>query len=252
MRALCQAGWLLCLAAVAGLAPADDTPAARARPPRYEVRKEHDPDGIGKFYLGREIARVMGHEAADWLDRPEREEEERPGKLLEALHIRPGETVADVGAGSGYLTFRLARLVGPRGKVFAVDIQPEMLALIRQRMRAKGLANIEPVLGTETDPKLPAGAVDRIILVDVYHDFSYPWEMTRAMARALRPGGKLVFVEYRLEDPEVPIKRLHKMSEKQVRREMAGHPLAWRETLEILPRQHIIIFQKTAAGEQRK
>ncbi len=217
--------------------------------PRYETRKEHDPNGIGKFYMGREIAQVMGHQAAGWLDRPEREREEAPSKLLDALHLKPGEVVADIGAGSGYFTFRLAERVGPKGKVLAVDIQPEMLDLIRKRMKERKLTNIEVIRGTETDPKLPAGAVDLILLVDVYHEFNYPWEMTTAMVKALKPGGRLVFVEYRLEDPAVPIKLVHKMSQKQVLKEMAPHPLHWTGTLNILPRQHIIVFKKNAAKE---
>ena len=217
--------------------------------PRYETRKEHDPDGIGKFYMGREIAQVMGHLAAEWLERPEREREERPSKLFAALQIRPGEAIADIGAGSGYFTFPLAERTGPKGKVFAVDIQPEMLDLIRQRMKTRDLRNIELILGTETDPKLPAEAVDLILLVDVYHEFSFPWEMTRAMVRALRPGGRLVFVEYRKEDPDVPIKLVHKMMERQVLKEMAPHPLIWVKTVGTLPRQHIIVFKKT--GEKK-
>ena len=250
MKRLLLRGLLWCSAVVVV------APGSRAEPPpqapdgqeRYEYRKEHDPDGIGKFYMGREIAQVMGHLAAEWLDRPEREREEQPTKLLEALKIQPGEVVADIGAGSGYFTFRLARQVGPKGKVLAVDIQPEMLALIRQRMKERRLTNIDLVQGTETDPKLPASAVDLILMVDVYHEFSHPWEMTTAMVRALKPGGRLVFVEYRLEDPEVPIKLVHKMSEKQVLKEMAPHPLRWVGTVKTLPRQHVIIFKKNAEG----
>jgi ubiquinone/menaquinone biosynthesis C-methylase UbiE len=212
--------------------------------PRYEFRDQHDPNGIGKFYLGREIAQVMGHQAADWLERPEREQEEEPTKLLAALKLKPGEVIGDVGAGSGYLTFPMARRVGPKGKVLAVDIQPQMLKLIKKRMEKDKVQNVEPVLGTDTDPKLPENAVDLIIMVDVYHEFSHPWEMTAATVRALKPGGRLVFVEYRMEDPEVPIKLVHKMSEKQVLREMEPHPLRWVGTIGVLPRQHIIVFEK--------
>lgn len=223
-------------------------PASRPdEPARYETRKEHDPNGIGKFYMGREIARVMGHLAAGWLDRPEREKEEQPAKLLEALKVQPGQVVADVGAGSGYFSFRLAESVGDKGKVLAVDIQPQMLALIRQRTKARGLINVEPVRGTETDPKLPANSVDLILMVDVYHEFSHPYEMTEAMVRALKPGGRLAFVEYRMEDPEVPIKLVHKMSQKQVLKEMEPHPLRHVETVGTLPWQHVIIFEKKAA-----
>jgi ubiquinone/menaquinone biosynthesis C-methylase UbiE len=229
------------------------SPLVWAEPPvprpadRYETRKDHDPDGIGKFYMGREIAQVMGHLAAGWLERPQREQEEQPAKLMAALKLQPGDVVADVGAGSGYYTFRMAEQVGPRGKVLAVDIQKEMLDLIRQRMRERKLTNIEPVLGTETDPKLPAGAVDMILLVDVYHEFSFPYEMTEAMVGALKPGGRLVFVEFRKEDPKVPIKLAHKMTRKQVHKEMTPHPLEHVQTLDVLPWQHIIVFKKKEA-----
>lgn len=219
-------------------------PAAGPPVPTYEYRQIHDPDGIGKFYLGREIAHVMGHQGAGWLERPERVREERTDQLLRALGLKPGMVVADIGAGSGYFSFPMAAMVGPRGRVLAVDIQPEMLALIRRRMTARKVENVEPIRGTITDPKLPAAAVDLILLVDVYHEFSHPREMTEAMVRALRPGGRIVFVEYRLEDPRVPIKLVHKMSEKQVLREMAPHPLRHVRTLDILPWQHIIVFEK--------
>jgi SAM-dependent methyltransferase len=222
-------------------APADEKAKEAAR---YEFRKDHDPDGIGKFYMGREIAHVMGHLAAGWLERPEREKEEAPTKLMEALKFKPGMAVADVGAGSGYFTFRMSEKVGPKGKVYAVDIQPEMLALIRDRAKQRDITNIELVQGAEQDPKLPADSVDLILMVDVYHEFSHPYEMTEKMVRALKTGGRLVFVEYRLEDPKVPIKLVHKMSEKQVRKEMEPHPLKWVETLDPLPRQHIIVFEK--------
>jgi ubiquinone/menaquinone biosynthesis C-methylase UbiE len=231
---------------VASFTPVAAEPGKKAldQQPRYEIRKEHDPDGIGKFYMGREIAHVMGHEAAGWLERPEREKEEQPNQLLDALKLKAGAVVADIGAGSGYFTFRIAERVGPSGKVLAVDIQPEMLLLIRQKMKARKLSNIEPIMGTEADPKLPAGSVDLILMVDVYHEFSFPWEMTQAMVRALRPDGRLVFVEYRLEDPTVLIKLVHKMTEKQVRKEMEPHPVHWVETLDILPKQHVIVFKK--------
>jgi ubiquinone/menaquinone biosynthesis C-methylase UbiE len=237
--------WSVALLAVL---PVPAAPAAAPPPPRYEWRRAHDPNGIGKFYLGREIAQVMGHSAAGWLDRPERVKEERTDKLLKALALKTGAVVADVGAGSGYFTFPMAKQVAPRGKVLAVDIQKEMLALIRQRMKARKVSNVEPILGTETDPKLPAGAVDLILLVDVYHEFSHPYEMTKAMVRALKPGGRLVFVEYRLEDDEVPIKLVHKMSQKQVLREMAPHSLRHVKTIDALPWQHVIIFEKTKEG----
>jgi SAM-dependent methyltransferase len=226
--------------------PAQDKPDKPPPPakPRYETKKDHDPDGIGKFYMGREIAQVMGHLAIDWLERPEREKEEAPTKLMKALPLKPGMVIADVGAGSGYFTFRLAQEVGPTGKVLAVDIQQEMLDFLAKKAKELKVNNVEPVLGTESDPKLPANGVDLILLVDVYHEFSYPFEMTENMVKALKPGGKLVFVEYRAEDDWVPIKPLHKMLERQVIIEMQPFPLKHKGTNAILPRQHIIVFEK--------
>jgi SAM-dependent methyltransferase len=229
---------LILLLALAAASPA-------AEKPVYEERAEHDPNGIGVFYLGREIAHVMGHQAAGWLERPEREEEERTDLLIEALKLEPGETVADIGAGTGYIAERMARRVGATGVVYAVDIQQKMLDLLGRKMRLKGINNIKPVLGTITDPRLPAASVDLIVMVDVYHEFDHPYEMTEAMTRALKPGGRLVFVEFRKEDPTVQIKEVHKMSEAQVKKEMAVFPqLAWAETLAVLPQQHIIVFRK--------
>lgn len=219
--------------------------------PKYETRRNHDPNGIGKFYMGREIAIVMGHEAAGWLDRPEREKEEQPAKLLPLLNLKPGDAVADVGAGSGFYTFKLAELVGEKGKVYATDIQKEMLAIIAQRAKAKKISNIVRVLGTAKDSKLPADALDMILLVDVYHEFSFPYEMSVGMVKALKKGGRLVFVEYRMEDPDVPIKLVHKMSEKQVIKEMAEFPqMKHVKTHEDLPWQHVIVFEKQE-GEKK-
>jgi ubiquinone/menaquinone biosynthesis C-methylase UbiE len=247
--------WFLALILVSG-APArpDDAPAKSPAPPRYETRKEYDPEGINKFYKGRQIAQIMGHQAADWLERKEREQEEQADrlKLLDRLKIKPNDTVADIGAGSGYFTFRLARRLTAGGKVLAVDIQPEMLTLIRDRMKRDKITNVEPILGTDKDPKLPAASVDLILMVDVYHEFEYPYEMTEAMVRSLKPGGRIVFVEYRLEDPQVPIKLVHKMTERQVRKEMSVQPLTWVETLEFLPWQHVIIFKKADSQAGKK
>jgi ubiquinone/menaquinone biosynthesis C-methylase UbiE len=220
------------------------SPLSADPPNRYEFRREHDPNGTGKFYMGRESAEVMGHEAAGWLDRPEREKEEQPTRLMEILKPKTGEVVADIGAGSGYYTFRFAEKVGPTGKILAVDIQPEMLALIRQRMKERKLTNIETVMGTVSDPKLPDAAIDTILLVDVYHEFSHPYEMTEKMVKALKPGGRLVFVEFRLEDENVPIKLVHKMTEKQVKKEMEPFPLKHAKTFDSLPWQHVIVFEK--------
>jgi len=212
--------------------------------PLYEYRQIHDRDGIGKFYRGREIAQVMGHEAADWLERPERDAEENTELLVEKLEFRAGQTVADIGAGTGYYSRRIARRVAPSGKVFAVDIQQEMLDLLHRQMKTAGITNVLPVLGTTTDPRLPEASVDVALLVDVYHEFNFPREMMTAICRSLKPGGRLVLVEFRGEDAAVPIKPLHKMTEVQVKKEMADLPLVWRENKRGLPWQHILIFEK--------
>jgi ubiquinone/menaquinone biosynthesis C-methylase UbiE len=218
------------------------------RPGTYEVRKEHDPNGIGKFYMGREIAHVMGHQAADWLERSEREEEERTSALIESLKVKVGDVIADIGAGTGYHARRLAPKITPGGKVLAVDIQPEMLTLLSNKMAELAITNVVPVLGTITDPKLPPASVDLVLMVDVYHEFSHPYEMIQAICRGLKPGGRVAFVEFRAEDPTVPIKAVHKMSEAQVKKEMSVQPLEWVETINTLPWQHIIIFRKKPQG----
>lgn len=233
------------LLAVVFLFAASEAFAAAPPPPRYEYRKEHDPDGIGKFYMGREIAWVMGYQGAEWLDRPERVKEEATDKLLKILPLEAGMVIADLGAGSGYYSFPMAEKVGAKGKILAVDIQKEMLDIIRRRMKARKVENIEPIQGTITDPKLPEGKVDLILMVDVYHEFSHPYEMTKAMVKSLKVGGKLVFVEYRLEDPNVPIKLVHKMTQKQVKKEMSIHPLKHAKTYDDLPWQHVMVFEKT-------
>jgi protein-L-isoaspartate O-methyltransferase len=242
-------GWLVAATLlVFGIgATAADPPRKRERPV-YEEKANHDPDGIGKFYMGREIAMVMGYGAAGWLERPERVKEEEPTKLVEALAVKPGMVVADVGAGSGYHDFLLSPLVGEKGKVIASDIQPEMLNLIRQKAKRLKVTNIETVKGTDDDPKLPVSGVDLIILVDVYHEFAKPFEMTEKMVDALKPGGRLVFVEFKLEDEKVPIKLVHKMSERQVSKEMEPFPeLEHTKTVNTLAWQHVIIFTKKGA-----
>ena len=201
-------------------------------------------DGIGKVYLGREIAQVMSFHGARWLERPERMEEERPDRVLAALDLKPGMMVADVGAGSGYYSWRIAERVGAGGTVYAVDIQPEMVRLLQQQMTQRGAANVKAILGTTTDPRLPAGTLDLALLVDVYHELEYPYEMLASITRALKPGGRLVFVEFKGNDPTVPIKPLHTMTEAQVRKEAAVHPLVWQKTLSDLPWQHVIVFRK--------
>jgi ubiquinone/menaquinone biosynthesis C-methylase UbiE len=222
--------------------------AACAAESQYETRATHDPNGIGKFYMGREIAHVMGHQAADWLERSEREKEERTSLLIDSLKVRPGDFVADIGAGTGYHVRRIAPKIAPAGRVYAVDIQPEMLTLLTNSMAELKITNVVPVLGTISDPKLPANSIDLALMVDVYHEFSHPHEMMEAICRGLKPGGRVVFVEFRAEDPNVPIKEVHKMSEAQVKKEMTLHPLEWVETLGVLPWQHIIIFKKKPAG----
>jgi ubiquinone/menaquinone biosynthesis C-methylase UbiE len=215
---------------------------------RYTFKSDHDRDGIGKFYQGREIAHVMGHQAADWLERPERQEEERPDLLMKALKLKPGMNVADIGAGTGYFTWRMAKEIGPRGSAYAVEIQQEMLDMLATNMVAHEVTNFVSVLGTVTNTHLPTNKIDLVLMVDVYHEFDFPYEMLDSICRSLKPDGKVVWVEYRAEDPEVPIKRLHKMSTAQVRKEAEQFPLKWVETIETLPRQHVIVFRKTATS----
>src|SRR5581483_7056132 len=231
-----------CLAALL-LVHALALPGARAGEPRY-ASVPASPDGIGKVYLGREIARVMGFSAADWLERPERVREERPDLVLAALDLKPGMAVADIGAGSGYYSWRMAERVGPRGTVYAVDVQPEMVALLEEQMKDRGAANVKAILGTAKDPRLPPRSLDLALMVDVYHELEYPYEMLAAVVRALKPGGRMVFVEFRADDPAVPIKPLHTMTEAQVRKEAAVHPLAWQKTIADLPWQQVIVFRK--------
>ena len=237
---------VLLMAAALGFRATGGDP-AEASKPVYEFRPGSG-DGIGKWFMGREIAHFMSHQGAMWLERPEREEEEQPTVLLESLKLKPGQVVADVGAGSGYLTWRMARLVGPSGRVYATDIQPEMLAILRTNVLAHGVTNVISVLGTVEDPHLPSNVVDLAILVDVYHECDHPFEIIQGIVQSLKVGGRLVFVEYKGEDPAVPIKVLHKMTTAQVRKEMTLQPLQWVETHDQLPRQHILIFQKTATA----
>jgi len=193
---------------------------------------------------GRQIAPVMGMGGAGWLVRPERESEEAPDAALDALKIRKGSTVADIGAGAGYFTWRLAERVGPEGSVYANDIQPAMLDLLKKNIAARGLHNVKAVLGTAADPRLPAGKMDLVLLVDVYHEFSEPGKMLRKIRESLKPEGRLVLLEYRQEDPKVPIRPEHKMSVPQVRAEIEPEGYRFETSLETLPRQHILIFTK--------
>jgi SAM-dependent methyltransferase len=202
------------------------------------------PDGIGKMYMGREIAKVMSYSGAYWLERPERTEEEKPERVLAALELKPGMVVADIGAGSGYYSSRIAERIGPSGIVYAVDVQPEMIDILRLQMKQRRTSNVEPILGAETDPRLPAATLDLALMVDVYHELEYPYEMLAAIVRALKPGGRVVFVEFRGDDPSVPIKALHTMTEPQIRREAALHALEWVRTARDLPWQQVVVFRK--------
>ncbi len=197
---------------------------------------------------GRKIAGVMGVQGADWLNRPEREKEENPEGALDAIAIRPGMVVADVGAGTGYMSLRLAKRVGPSGKVYANDIQPGMLRRLRENAAKAGIANIETVQGEEADPKLPPGSLDLVLLVDVYHEFSKPRQMIDKIREALKPDGRLVLLEYRKEDPSVPIREEHKMTVAEVKAELEPQGLVLSKVIEKLPRQHILILTKATAS----
>ena len=203
-------------------------------------------DGIGKFYMGREISQVMGHLGAGWLERPKREKEERTDLLVKSMKLKKGDQVADIGAGSGYFTFRMAELV-PEGKVFAVDISPQMLGIMRAKMASQKVTNVETVLSTIKNIKLPPDSIDCVLIVDAYHEFSHPREMAQSIFNALREKGRLILIEYRMEDPTVPIKLLHKMTQKQAIKEISQVGLVWKKTLDVLPQQHFMIFEKPVA-----
>jgi ubiquinone/menaquinone biosynthesis C-methylase UbiE len=192
---------------------------------------------------GRKYAGVMSANGAGWLTRPERETEEEPDKALAAIGIAKGSTVADIGAGSGYMSWRMAALVGPTGKVYANDIQQKMLDLLKKNVEQRKLTNVETVLGAVDDPKLPAGQIDMALLVDVYHEFSEPQKMLRHIRDSLKPDGRLVLLEYRGEDPSVPIRPEHKMTVEQVKAEIEPEGYRLDKVLEDLPRQHILIFR---------
>jgi len=193
---------------------------------------------------GRRIAPVMGVEGADWLDRAERDVEEDPDRAIDVLKIAKGATVADIGAGSGYMTIKLARKVGPQGKVFATDIQPAMLDLLSKRIAKAKLTNVTPVLGAVDDPKLPADAVDLALMVDVYHELSQPQLFLQRLRTALKSGGRLVLVEYRKEDPDIPIRPEHKMTVAEAKTEVEAEGFKLTRTIEDLPRQHVIVFTR--------
>lgn len=203
------------------------------RPPSF--------DSTGKVYMGREIAQVMGHQGADWLERPERAREEQPEQTIAALELKSTDIVADIGAGTGYISELLAQKV-PEGKVIAIDIQPEMIALLNQRIDRHKISNIQPQLGTEESAGLSPASIDLAIMVDVYHELSYPQEMMSGIITALKPGGRVVLVEYRGEDPKINIKPHHKVTQKQIEKELSAVGLKWQKTDDILPQQHILFF----------
>jgi SAM-dependent methyltransferase len=225
------------------LAPNNSAQAASSLTTVYEQRTIHSHDGIGKFYMGREIAQVMGYTGAGWLERESREGEEQPSKIISALDLQPNDVVADIGAGTGYLSFRIAPFL-TKGKVLAVDIQPEMLEIIELFKQEKHITNVEPILASLTNPNLPDASVDLAVMVDAYHELEYPQEVMQGIVKALKPGGRVVLVEYRGENPFIMIKRLHKMTQKQVRLEMQAVGLVWRETKNLLPKQHLMVFEK--------
>jgi ubiquinone/menaquinone biosynthesis C-methylase UbiE len=195
-------------------------------------------------YMGREIAQTMHYTGAEWLIRDVREREERASLMLANLGARRGMTVCDMGCGNGFYTLQLANMVGPRGRVLAVDIQPEMLVMLRHRAEQEGVDNITPILGSLHDPRIPANSVDLILLVDVYHEFSHPEQMLAAMRQALKPDGLIVLVEYRAEDPDVPILPLHKMSKEQIMKELPANGLRLVKEFDKLPWQHMMFFAR--------
>ena len=207
------------------------------------IFKEGDFNGIGKWYMGREIAYVMGYQGIGWLERSEREKEENVSKLIKNMRIKSNDVIADIGAGSGYHTFRMASLA-PNGLVYAVDIQTEMLMAIENKKTFSEISNVETILGTEKSVQLPENSVDKILMVDVYHEFSFPLEMIFSMKNALKSNGELFLIEYRAEDPLVPIKRIHKMSQKQAVKEMEAAGFKLRKNIENLPWQHCMVFVK--------
>jgi ubiquinone/menaquinone biosynthesis C-methylase UbiE len=226
---------------VGGVGLAQDPPTKSETTPKAKPKSRRDQPGT---YMGRPIAQVMSFEGADWLFRDSREAEEQPEKMLDALKIEPGQTVADIGAGAGYTSLRLSRRVGPEGIVLATDVQPQMLSMLTDNARTAGVKNIKAIRSTQTDTKLPDGKVDLALMVDVYHEASDPEALLRGLKKALKPGGRLVLVEFRGEDPEVPIKPEHKMTLKQVRKEVEPQGFRFKESHEFLPWQHIIVFEK--------
>jgi len=227
-------------------APTAETPAApvpaEPKPSPY-TEGPASPDGIGKFFHGREISQVMGHPGIGWLERDEREQEEAPTRAIKALELPENAVIADVGAGSGYYAFRISPQV-PKGKVIAVDIQPEMFTFLKDRAKQLSITNVEPHLGAIDDLKLPANSLDAALMVDSYHEFSHPAEMLASMFKALKSGGRIYLLEFRAEDDRVPIKRLHKMTEAQAKLELEGAGFRFVSNRRQLPWQHFLVFEK--------
>lgn len=225
--------------------PVVSPPALVPRPDPYTYGTA-SPDGIGKFFHGREIAQVMGHPAIGWLERENREDEEAPSRAINALELAPNAVIADIGAGSGYYSFRIAPKV-PLGRVMAVDIQPEMMDFLKKRAAELKIMNVVPHLGTVSGLDLPEKSLDAALMVDAYHEFSEPAEMLESLFKSLKPGGRIFLLEYRAEDAEVPIKQLHKMSEAQARLEFESAGFRLVKNLRELPWQHFLVFERPAA-----
>jgi ubiquinone/menaquinone biosynthesis C-methylase UbiE len=243
--------WMISAPALSSGQEVDAPPKAKVKAKKGRAPRRPHRDGP-KTYMGRPIAEPMSYLGADWLVRPEREDEEQPEAMLDALKIKAGMTVADIGAGVGYTSLRLARRVGPEGVVLATDLQPEMLRMLAENARRAGVKNVKPLRATQTDTKLPEAKVDLALMVDVYHESSDPEAWLKGVHKALKPGGRLVLVEFRGEDPEVPIKPEHKMTTAQVRKEVEPQGFTFKELHEFLPWQHIIIFEKAAAPAEPK
>lgn len=207
----------------------------------YQIKSRPAADGIGKVYMEREIAQVMGHQGAAWLERSSRGLEERPRQAIDLLNLQPTDVVADIGAGTGYFTFRIAPQVA---RVYAVDVQPEMLDIMESIQSARSINNVNRILGQPDNPKLPSDSIDLALMVDAYHEFDFPQEMMQGIFAALRPGGRVALLEYKGENPLILIKKLHKMTQAQVRRELEAVGLEFVENKRGLPQQHLLIFRK--------
>jgi ubiquinone/menaquinone biosynthesis C-methylase UbiE len=214
----------------------------------YYTFKKGSSDGIGKWYMSREIAHVMGFQGIDWLERSNREEEENTAKLLQNMNIQDSDNIADIGAGSGYHVFQMAPQAS-KGMIYAVDIQMEMLAAIKERKEEKGIGNVSLIEGSTQSANLPINTIDKVLMVDVYHEFDYPREMLLSIKDALVKDGKIYLIEYRSEDPNVPIKELHKMTEKQAVKEMKAIGMKLQKNITNLPWQHCMVFVKDEAAK---